>query len=99
MIAIACAGLLGYKLWTRRDSESGLLQKIERVNQKIKACCSSPLALHAVPMAVSLLQLALAYACAEKKRRLSNLVCLLLQYMLGPTQVARRDAAKKILHR
>ena len=30
------AGLLGYKLYKSRDSESRILQKIERINQQIK---------------------------------------------------------------
>ena len=42
MTTDASAGLLGYKLWTRRDSENGLLQKIEHVNEKIKVLLHFP---------------------------------------------------------
>ncbi len=93
MTATACAGLLGYKLWNRRDCESGLLQRIECVNQQIKVWCSSPLALPALPEAVSLLQLAFTDACAERTLYLMKQMCLLLGNMLSPLQAARGDTA------
>ena len=34
------AGLLGYTLYNSRDSESRILQKIERINQQIKVLLS-----------------------------------------------------------
>ena len=38
------AGLLGYKLWNGRETETRVLTKIERVNQQIRVC-SIPIAL------------------------------------------------------
>ncbi|CAL5224823.1 g7574 [Coccomyxa viridis] len=35
--AVLAAGLLGYKLWSGRETESKVLTKIERVNQQIRA--------------------------------------------------------------
>ena len=37
-----CAGLLGYKLWSGRETESKVLTKIERVNQQIRVCPNPP---------------------------------------------------------